>query len=79
MNFLNTALWNKLLVIIQIPDILMKVVSCAEDNIKEAPLTLPVSPQQNWVMKNNTLHSETKHGFYMLQQHEILFFWRWFF
>ena len=53
--------------------------SYVKDNIKEALLSLPVSPQQNWVMKINTLHSEIKHGFYMVQQHEILFFWRWFF
>ena len=53
--------------------------SYVEDNIKEAPLTLPVSPQQSEVTKNNTSCNEIKHGFCMLQQHEILFFWIWVF
>ena len=30
--------------------------SYIEDNRNQAPLTLSVSPQQNWVMKNNTFH-----------------------
>ena len=40
-----------------------------EDNLNEAPLSLPISQQQSWVMKNNTSYSEIGHGFYMLQQH----------
>ena len=35
-------------------------------DLKKARLILPVSQEQNKVMKNSTWHSEIKHGFYML-------------
>ena len=44
-----------------------------EDNIKEVPLTLPVSPQQKWVMKNRFSQSKIKRGFLMLSGMKFCF------